>query len=70
MRAIGYRTLLRYLDGDVDREEVIAEIVRDTMRYAKRQRTWLRSEPDLIWIEPVGPPRGGSDLFELRLRMS
>lgn len=51
MRAIGYRTLLRHLDGDVDREDAIAEIVRDTMRYAKRQRTWLRSEPDLIWIE-------------------
>lgn len=55
MRAIGYRTLLRHLDGDVDREEAIAEIVRDTMRYAKRQRTWLRSEPDLLWIEAPSP---------------
>jgi tRNA dimethylallyltransferase len=50
MRAIGYRTLLRHLDGGVDREKAIAEIVRDTMRYAKRQRTWLRSEPGLVWI--------------------
>lgn len=51
MRAIGYRSLLQYLDGNVESEEVVAQIVRDTMQYAKRQRTWLRSEPDLIWLE-------------------
>ena len=46
-RAIGYRTLSALLDGDLATEKAEREIVRETVAYAKRQRTWLRSEPGL-----------------------
>jgi tRNA dimethylallyltransferase len=46
-RAIGYQSVFQHLDGRLDREEAERAIVADTRRYAKRQLTWLRSEPDL-----------------------
>lgn len=47
MRAIGYRTLLRVLGGDCELSEALSRITLETRQYAKRQRTWLRSEPNL-----------------------
>jgi len=54
LRAIGYRSLWRHLDGEISREEALEEIERDTRRFAKRQRTWLRAEPNLLWVGPAG----------------
>lgn len=48
MRAIGYLEIARYLQGEAPLEGLASEIVRRTRRYAKRQRTWLRSEQYLI----------------------
>lgn len=47
MRAHGYRAMLRHLEGEIGLPEAMAIAVSDTWRYAKRQRTWLRKEPDL-----------------------
>jgi tRNA A37 N6-isopentenylltransferase MiaA len=33
--------------GDIEEEELVATIEAETRNYAKRQRTWLRSEPSL-----------------------
>jgi tRNA dimethylallyltransferase len=47
--AIGYRETLAHLRGDVDGTELGAAIVRNTLRLAKKQRTWFRTqlrEPD------------------------
>lgn len=46
-RAIGYRAISEYLLGKVELEEAVTTAIVDTRRYAKRQRTWLRSEPNL-----------------------
>jgi tRNA dimethylallyltransferase len=46
-RAIGYEVMSAYRDGRVTREEAILATVVQTRQYAKRQRTWLRSEPNL-----------------------
>ena len=51
LRAIGYRTLWRHLDGGVELEEAKATTIAETRQYAKRQRSWLRSEPNLIRLE-------------------
>ena len=48
LRAIGYRNLWEYLEGKVELEDAIGTTIVETRRYAKRQRTWLRSEPNLI----------------------
>lgn len=54
-RAIGYRTVAALLDGDLATEEAERAIVVETMAYAKRQRTWLRSEPGLVSTVPNSP---------------
>jgi len=54
MKAIGYRHMIRYLQGEWSLEETIAKLKRDTRRYAKRQLTWFRAEPGVIWVDPKG----------------
>ena len=49
-QAIGYRQLIRHLQGECSRREAIDETVRATRRYAKRQFTWFRREPDVQWF--------------------
>lgn len=50
VRAVGYRQLWQYLNGDFDLAEAERRAVIATRRYAKRQMTWLRGEPDLVRI--------------------
>ena len=52
MKAIGYRHMIRYLQGEWSLEETIIRLKRDTRRYAKRQLTWFRAEPGVIWVDP------------------
>jgi tRNA dimethylallyltransferase len=49
-QAIGYRQLVRHLEGDGSLEQAVAEIVKQTRRFAKRQETWFRKEPDVTWF--------------------
>ncbi|HEX6902845.1 MAG TPA: tRNA (adenosine(37)-N6)-dimethylallyltransferase MiaA [Thermoanaerobaculia bacterium] len=49
-QAIGYRQLVRHLEGNGSLEGAVAEIVRETRRFAKRQETWFRKEPDVTWF--------------------
>jgi tRNA dimethylallyltransferase len=47
MRALGYDTLHDHLNGLLTLEQALLNIEVSTRRYAKRQKTWLRSEPNL-----------------------
>lgn len=50
-QAIGYRQLADHLDGNLTLEQALEETVRATRRYAKRQETWFRKEPDVRWVD-------------------
>ena len=52
--ALGYRQALGELDGKLTREEAIESTARMTRRYAKRQMTWFRREPDVHWLTGFG----------------
>jgi len=52
MQSIGYRHVVNYIKGIWDLDETIRKMQRDTRRYAKRQITWFRREPDMLWISP------------------
>lgn len=54
MKAIGYRQILSYLEGEMSLEEAIELIKRDSRRYAKRQLTWFRRYEDALWIDVNG----------------
>lgn len=49
--AVGYPQALAYLRGWCTRDELRATLARATRRYARRQRSWFRSEPDLTWAQ-------------------
>ena len=52
MTAIGYRHILKYLQGEWSLQKATETLKRDTRRYAKRQMTWFRAEPDMIHMVP------------------
>jgi len=49
--AIGYREAWAVLDGEMTLEAAIAEDARRNQSFAKRQRTWFRSEPEIEWLD-------------------
>lgn len=52
MKAIGYRHIIKYLKKEWTLIEAIHRIQRDTRRYAKRQLTWFRADPEASWVDP------------------
>ena len=54
-KALGYRELAAHLRGEGDLASAREAIVRNTLRYAKRQMTWFRREPAVRWFELSGP---------------
>ena len=51
MQGLGYKEILDYLCGDLDYDEAVRVLKRDTRHFAKRQLTWFRREPETIWID-------------------
>ena len=49
-QAIGYRQIVRHLEGEWSLEDAIGETVKATRRFAKRQETWFRREPEVTWF--------------------
>lgn len=49
-QAIGYRQLVRHLEGEWSLEDALGETVKATRRFAKRQETWFRREPEVTWF--------------------
>jgi len=54
MRSVGYRQMLMYLQGDYSYEEMREKGITATRQLAKRQLTWLRKEPDSVWLKQDG----------------
>ena len=52
MMSLGYRHMVKYLEGSWDLEESLRCLRADTRRYAKRQLTWFRADPEVIWMVP------------------
>ena len=52
MQAIGYKEAAAALRGECSRAEAIETIKRETRRYAKRQLTWFRRDPEIRWFSP------------------
>jgi tRNA dimethylallyltransferase len=50
MQSLGYRFIVAHLSGGFDLKEAMRLIKRDTRRYAKRQITWFRADPEINWL--------------------
>jgi tRNA dimethylallyltransferase len=55
MRCVGYRQAWEYLDGTITRAQLRETGIVATRQLAKRQLTWLRSMPERIVIDCLGP---------------
>lgn len=51
LRTVGYRELFNYFDGNLTEEQAISEIKKNTRRFAKRQNTWFKKNPDIHWFD-------------------
>ncbi len=50
LQTVGYKELFQYFDGKISLDFAISEIKKNSRRYAKRQLTWLRKDPSVLWI--------------------
>ena len=53
MRSVGYRQFWQFLDGEFDLGHARDRALFATRQLAKRQITWLRSETDLFFVDPL-----------------
>lgn len=53
--AIGYAQALGQLDGELSEEEAIADTIRLTQRYARRQVSWFKRDDRIKWLEATDP---------------
>ncbi len=51
MQGLGYKEVIEYLNGSVNKEEMIEKIKQETRHYAKRQLTWFRKNKETIWLD-------------------
>lgn len=50
-QAIGYKELVPVLESGTDLAAAVDDIKRTTRRYAKRQLTWFRADPRVVWLD-------------------
>jgi len=67
MKALGYAHLASHLAGEVDLEAAVKLFKRDSRRFAKRQLTWFRAQPDIHWLEVQGrsPSEIAQEIIEI-----
>jgi len=54
LASLGYRQAVQLLHGELTREQAIQAAQQGHRNYAKRQMTWFRREPDVIWLKGFG----------------
>lgn len=47
---IGYVQVIKFLQGECGEKEAMDEVIRATNMYAKRQMTWWKKNPEIIWL--------------------
>lgn len=52
LNTVGYKELFNYMDGIWTLDEAVERIKGNTRRYARKQLTWFKKDPDVIWMEP------------------
>lgn len=68
MQAIGYRHMAAFIEGRNRWEDAVDLLKRDTRRFAKRQLTWFRKDPDLVWVDPCDRQAIGTRIHEFLQR--
>lgn len=51
LNTVGYKELFAHFDGELTQDQAIALIQQNTRNFAKRQMTWFRKQPDIVWFD-------------------
>lgn len=51
LQTVGYKEVIAYLEGELDRVEAVEKMKQNTRRYAKRQTTWFKNSLKTEWLE-------------------
>jgi len=54
-RAIGYSQAIAVVDGDLDETAARRDTAQATRRYARRQESWFRPDPRIVWLDAASP---------------
>jgi tRNA dimethylallyltransferase len=57
-RALGYAQVLAFLDGHWSEEQAMAQTIQATRRFARRQESWFRRDPRVIWLDGTAAELG------------
>lgn len=68
-QSLGYREIAAHLRGEMTLDEAIAEAVRATRRFARRQVRWFRRDPRITWID-FDAPTAMADAIETHLALA
>ena len=49
-----YAVIIDYLQDKMNKEEMIKKMQNKVRQYAKRQMTWFKKEPDVLWFDVTG----------------
>ena len=55
LQTVGYRELFSNFDGEIKLDFAIEEIKKNTRRFAKRQLTWFKRDPNTRWFDFLTP---------------
>ena len=67
-QAIGYKEVIKHLEGLTSFEEMVAEIQQNSRRYAKRQFTYFRNKLPVVWVHPEKDQKKIVDLCQQFLK--
>ena len=51
LQTVGYKELFSHFEGKATKNEAISEIKKNTRRFAKRQLTWFKKDPQIKWFD-------------------
>ena len=52
LNTVGYKEMFAYLDGTWPLEEAVERMKGNTRRYARKQLTWFKKDPEVRWFTP------------------
>jgi tRNA dimethylallyltransferase len=67
LTSLGYAEAAAVLQNELTREQAVAQAQQGHRNYAKRQLTWFRREPDMLWLEGIG---SDEDIIEKSLQLT
>jgi len=67
LNTVGYKELFEFLEGKISLETAVAEIKKNTRRFAKRQLTWFRKDPEINWFDFETPAEEIADFIKIKI---